>query len=273
MSTAIPIPEGVTANIEIVDVAQAKAWLDQQRKNRPLNDDTWMTYARDVEGERWEFNGETVKFDREGYLIDGQHRLTSIVVTGIALPLLVVRGLAVKPEVQATVDIGRKRTVANTLAMFKGKGAYAAHLAALARLILERDGQSHPSPAEQLELIEKDPSIHEIAVDIIGSMPKFPGLTKTWGAYCYWRLNQIDSAATKEFFESLANLSDLPAGSPILALHKRLLNQPKGAGRYVRDSSLALVFSAWNAWRKGEKRTKIQTPGLRNGKVAIPDPI
>jgi len=274
MSIHPSVPDGVTANIEVVTPDQALEHIATTKINRPLSADTIDLYARDMASGRWRFTGEPVKFDRDGHLSDGQHRMHAVFQAETVLPFLIVRGL--EPEAQENMDTGRKRTVANSLHLRGSDGKYATNVAALASLVLEKQhpGQNYrPTPSEQLALIDSDPHIRTIAIEIIHPLPKFPGLTKTWAGYCYWRLRQVDDSATAKFFDGLSTLENLGPGSPILALHKRLLNQPKGAGRDTRDQAIALVFTAWNAWRRGDERARIQTPGLRQGVIAIPEPI
>lgn len=60
-------------------------------------DDTWM------------LNGDSIKFDWNGSLIDGQHRLEAVVLSNATIQAYVVRGLA--PEVFSTLDIGTPRNL------------------------------------------------------------------------------------------------------------------------------------------------------------------
>jgi hypothetical protein len=57
----------------------------------------------------WKENGETVKLDSNGNIIDGQHRLQAIVDSGVTIELILVEGL--NPSVADTIDIGRKRSI------------------------------------------------------------------------------------------------------------------------------------------------------------------
>lgn len=279
MSTAIPT--GITSTVELITPETALDYLathkereDGSKENRRFNQATADGYARDMAAGNWTLTNDAITFDRDGHLRNGQHRLTAVVESETTQPFLVLRGLP--PENQANMDTGRKRTVADALHLRGGDdGKWASNVAALASLILERESglkQYRSTPSEQLDLIDRDPMVRAITIDILGPLPKFAGLTKTWAGYCYWRLDQIDSSDAAKFFDALSTLENLPSGSPILALHRRLMNQPKGTGRSHRDAAIALVFAAWNAWRKGEERDRIQTPGLRNGKVVIPEP-
>src|SRR6185503_5365241 len=73
------------------------------------------SYATDMEAGDWDFNGETVKFSKEGFLLDGQHRLKAIIDSGTTQTLIVVYGLDMKS--QATIDRNIVRKFSDTLRM------------------------------------------------------------------------------------------------------------------------------------------------------------
>lgn len=76
---------------------------------RRMNLSTVKIYAKDMKDGNWKENGETVKIDINGNLIDGQHRMQAIVDSGVSIEVIFVEGL--DPSVADTIDIGRKRTI------------------------------------------------------------------------------------------------------------------------------------------------------------------
>lgn len=61
----------------------------------------------------WSLTGDTIKFDTAGKMIDGQHRLSAIIKSGIGMETVVIRGLS--PEVFVAIDTGSIRTIGNVL--------------------------------------------------------------------------------------------------------------------------------------------------------------
>lgn len=61
----------------------------------------------------FKFNGESIVFGKSGVLLDGQHRLTACVNTGISFLSTVSFG--VPDEARDTIDIGAARTLGDTL--------------------------------------------------------------------------------------------------------------------------------------------------------------
>lgn len=76
-----------------------------------------MQYARQMREGLWHFNAETIKFDVNGNLLDGQHRLMAIVKSGCAISCLVVRNLP--SEVFSTIDRGTIRSYGDVFSIKK----------------------------------------------------------------------------------------------------------------------------------------------------------
>lgn len=102
--------------IVMVTPELAAKWLDVNYINqRPVNAVLVARFAADMKAGRWCYNGAPVKFSKEGFLIDGQHRLTAIRLSGASAPMLVVRHhVAVEMN---TIDAGRSRTAGDSLVM------------------------------------------------------------------------------------------------------------------------------------------------------------
>jgi hypothetical protein len=105
----------MTPSITLMDIDPdvARAMLAFNIGNRNLNEPHVKTLANDMANGRWIQNGETIKFDESGKLLDGQKRLHAVIKADVRISFLVVRGL--KSEAQATMDIGQIRTVGNQL--------------------------------------------------------------------------------------------------------------------------------------------------------------
>lgn len=103
----------------------ARRWLENNFVNRRLDDGVVAAYARDMRNGVWVPTHQGVAFNDRDELIDGQHRLRAIVLTGLTIRMMVTFGL---PSVIAgkemttmdAVDRGRTRSVADQLKIQHG---------------------------------------------------------------------------------------------------------------------------------------------------------
>lgn len=108
--------EKLTVSMERVTPKIAEDWLMANHKNnRRLNVDRVSSYMHDMMSGNWSQNAEAIKFDREGTLVDGQHRLAAVKQSGKSIWMLVARG--VDDNAFSTVDVGMSRTARQIIRM------------------------------------------------------------------------------------------------------------------------------------------------------------
>ena len=111
----------IVTQVESITPSIARAYLAQNiDNNRHLSDRIVAVYAQQMQKGEWKFNGDSIRFDEKGRLIDGQHRLSAIAKAGITIECIVVRGLS--SDSVESIDMGRKRTVGDVLKMQYGIG-------------------------------------------------------------------------------------------------------------------------------------------------------
>lgn len=111
----------------------AAQWLETNSNNRPLSKPYVEELARYLLNRTFQTTHQGIAFDNQDRLRDGQHRLTAIVQTGIAVRLLVATGLT-EEELQA-IDDGRRRTTQQVLSML-GEASVSYSATAIAREML-----------------------------------------------------------------------------------------------------------------------------------------
>lgn len=261
-----------TAGIYKVSPSVAKRWLSRNVRNRPIRKVIVDAYARDMAAGAWQVTGEAIKFDTNGALSDGQHRLTAVVQSGTTVDMLVVRGLA--PEAQAVMDSGAKRSASDALAFGGMKNS--SIIAAAGRLALrepaagfsvERIGS--PTNTEIATFVEENPRIKRAAEMASHFYPAFDAPPSVL-ALCWMRFEEVGGAfAAHEFFEAVANMTTDGPGDPRLALIRRLANARRSRERLEAAAYLSLIFRTWNAWRKGASVGKLQVES-RGSAVKVP---
>jgi len=91
----------ITAKVETITPEIAKTMLGENVNNRRISRDNVNLFAREIRNGEWRFNGEAIKFGKDGRLLDGQHRLLAVIAADKPLTTLVIRGL--EDETQQTM--------------------------------------------------------------------------------------------------------------------------------------------------------------------------
>lgn len=127
--------EKITAKVETITPEIAKTMLGENVNNRRISRDNVNLFAREIRNGEWRFNGEAIKFGKDGRLLDGQHRLLAVIAADKPLTTLVIRGL--EDETQQTMDSGKTRTLGDVLTLRGEKNS--TQLASLARAVYLAD--------------------------------------------------------------------------------------------------------------------------------------
>ena len=275
--TPVRLDQQLTASFEIIAPDMAEAWLGKNIGNRNIRSAKVATIARDITAGDFAITGEAIKFDWNGRLIDGQHRLHAVMVAGRPITSLVVRGLA--PGVQAVLDVGAKRSAADALRM-RGSASNNMILAASIRQLLAWErGQlvsaasnvPEPTHSEVMEWYKA----HADDIESCGAAARgwykalrlWPGTLTT----AIYLTSMADPQASHRFFKDMADLSLNPGADPRRDLMKRLREADDRNERMHQSRQLFYVLQTWNAWRRGLKRADLSE--VRNGKTRpIPEP-
>ena len=246
--------EGVSLTLELCRITpeQAETYLESNEHNRPITKKVVEKYTATMKKQGWMINGETIIFDSNGILLNGQHRLKACVASGESFVSLIVRG--VDPAVYITVDNVKKRTGSDALSI---EGETNTNNLASAAMLYWRYTTgpflNRWPLAEASDIIQTvrdlTPEIQEsvrIASNMKAIMP-VSGL-----ALCHLLFTRQDAAKAEKFFDGLKYGINLPSGSPIHAAREVFLKRRQKA-RIPTEENIAILFKAWNAYRAGRQ--------------------
>ena len=111
----VTVIEAMTAGFEWVTPVKAEEWLLSNPRNRKLRKAVVRKYASMMGQGDWLTTGDSIVFDVEGRLLNGQHRLEAIIHSGARAYLLVVRGMPT--ENQLVMDRPQVRMPHESLAL------------------------------------------------------------------------------------------------------------------------------------------------------------
>lgn len=103
--------------IEKIGPRKAQEYLLHNKCNRPLRTAVADGLRQMMENGRYIENGDPIRFDSNGNLIDGQHRLTAVVMSGKTYNFVVVRELI--DQAYQTIDRQSRRSLADTFHHFQ----------------------------------------------------------------------------------------------------------------------------------------------------------
>jgi hypothetical protein len=231
--------------------------------NRPISMATINQYTIDMLQEKWLSTGDSIKFDNEGNLSDGQHRLHAIVKSGVSIEMWVCTNL--NKEALKFIDTGRKRSAADLLHMSNIGGGYATDLVSVARKIIawQRDkeavlsnmqsgrGMSMKGSLSNHQILEFCQNNNVLDHAIFGknlySRTPVKLMSSADLGFLHWLFSQISKEKAEEFLTKLALKDNVPHNSPIACLYNRILSSKDSLTPITK---MKLIFHAWNLWRE-----------------------
>lgn len=257
---AAPIDiNGITPKVRWVRVTpeMAAKWLETaNHNNRAVREAHVAKMAADMVAGNWRGqNGEAIRFDKEGRLVDGQHRLWASVNSGMPFDTLLVE--SIDAEDYSTIGIGASKGYADFLGPVGGeKNVYL--LASTIRLVWQwknsqlgiSQSKTGPSIAQLQDCFRSNPNIRE-SVHRAAALEVKRLLTPSYAALIHYAGTMEGKPATVEsFLERLGNGLGLGIDDPVYHLRKFLLGLRGMAPGHRRPGKwyvLALAIKAWNS--------------------------
>lgn len=255
----------VVSKTMTITPAQAWNWLETcNTHNRPLRQHVINDYTNQMKAGRWKLNGESIIFDSEGTLANGQHRLWACHESKASFECVVVTG--VDPETFSTMDQGTKRSAADALYIddkehYAGVNRHVLSAAAMLVYQYRQDTLFHNIRlpiGDVLRLVKEEPDLIHWVKEASKTRGQLKGFA-TPVAACMFLGAKMNRPAATEFAARFHDGAGLDVGSPILTLRNRITTNPpnKSWERFF------IVVSAWNAF--ATKRSLARIIGVPRG--------
>jgi hypothetical protein len=249
-------------SMEVIDITPelAKEMLGRNVSNRRLTEGVVKAYARDMQAGRWTLNGEAIQFSEDGTLLNGQHRLSAIALSGVTVKMLVIHGLPKKA--QETMDAGKKRTAVDNFTL-RGE-THAKTLAAIARKITlwergDKQFREATTPVELAETLEKYPELLRRSAEVGDRVHKgFRPLPASVLGTAHFLLTRVGPEDVPWFFGAIESGAGLDRDDPVLTLRERVRRDREEGIRVDDVRAMGYLVRAWNASRKGKTLARIQ---------------
>lgn len=138
---------------------------DKVYKNRKSRKNTVRLYKKDMDTGQWKVNGESLKFRKDGALMDGRHRLLAVSDSEKPRQFLVVGNLDC--GVEDTIDVGAMRSIEDALS-FAGVD-FEKNAGSIVQLKMKFDKQlTHQNASNSVHGISKHELVDEFMSDVDG---------------------------------------------------------------------------------------------------------
>jgi hypothetical protein len=265
MSSANPPAETKAPYNVVMEVGPdlAARWLDGNTHNRPLRSALVDRFARDMQAGRWQLTHQGIAFDPDHVLIDGQHRLWAVVISGVTVRMRVFFNEPL--ESMQAVDTGLVRSNFDVLHLTGEAGEISAkHLATL-RAMLAGDGLKLPkmTVGEEAELMTRHTAAVDFAIEHLGAC-RFRGVATATVrgiiARAYYSSNHTQLIHFCDVLKTGRTSED--EDGPIQLLWQFLFGSAgAGQSRAVRRMRYAKTERALMAYLRGEPLAKLRSAG------------
>jgi hypothetical protein len=158
-------PSATIMHTQIMEIApdQAMRWLDGNVHNRPL-DHKYVDYlVQEIKAGRWKLMHQGIAFDSHGVLLDGQHRLWAIALSGVTVQMNVTFGAPA--DSLEYLDSGKLRTRSERMSLNNRVGLVrTAHLAVLRAMVRGLGVDCRLSYSAEVELLAKHRPVIDFAL-------------------------------------------------------------------------------------------------------------
>jgi hypothetical protein len=251
-----PVTRVITLTPEL-----AKQYLEKAGPNRKTSERHIQRLARDMKAGAWQLNGETIKVDTNGEVLDGQHRLWAVLISETPIQTFITEGL--DPTTMTSIDTGRNRSFANVL-QISGTGPGATTLAAALRMwwLYENDmlhaGSTmfQPSHADLQDVLNRHPTLPQRVEEYQSSTARKLGAPAAL-VFVYSGAYEIDPEKAQAWFNAVASGAGLDEANPAFRLRERLLMQRVKPGRQRAYETAGIVIKSWNAWYDGRAMHRV----------------
>lgn len=249
---------------ERITPAAAQQILDEcNTANREMSETRVNVLLNDYKSGRYVENGDTIRFDIHGNLLDGQHRLRFIALSGAEFVKAIAVGLP--PQAFTSIDTGKSRTLADLLGI-AGHKANAPMVAATARMhsrwtktggeTVVGGGKQASSTSELVAYAERHPEIMRscaFVAEMQRERAAFKGFPRII-ALSHCLFSEKSAPMADDFVVAVVRGDGLGADDPYFLLRGRLIEMRGGRMSVANDNALvAMCVKAWNAKRSGTR--------------------
>ena len=244
--------------VRLITPTVAKQMMKMNHGNRPISVRHVKFLSAEMKNGNWMFDGQPIRFTGGGRLLDGQHRLEAVILSGTAQEFLILTGI--HQEAFKVMDTGSNRTAADILGIEGMKNSSA--LASSVRKVLSHKNSSNAaynlrfSNTDIVDFIEKNRDIIKIVNRSAVQYVSFRLLPSSTIGSMQFLTHERDVVGSEIFWNKLCSGEGLEHGDPILLLRNKLFQNKLLDKKCGFREQKALIVKTWNHFRKGNNTMK-----------------
>lgn len=247
------------AEITTITPKLAAQLLQDNVKNRRLDPQHVESLAYQMIQGGWKAHGTPIQISTQGLLLDGQHRLSAIVESGVTLDMLVVYD--VSETAFDVIDTGKKRIASDALHIDGFSNTHLLAAAAKQVFLREQDAftgstmgalyKTRISNAAIREVVDRHPDLVDCVRVVLSRYRRSIKLMRpTIAVFFYYQFRKLDVVAADLFFSKLSEGAGLDAADPVYVLRQRLFDNAQSRRRMLEQDVAIMVVKTWNAVRR-----------------------
>lgn len=256
------VNNGEVIKVRVVNISPelAEILLSRNANNRPINNQNVTYIVKEIANGNWKLNGESIKIDKEGNLIDGQHRLAAIIKSSTTLSMFIMSGF--NSDVFTVLDVGRKRQGSDALSIHGVLNASVAaatikHINQFVNGSYSETGSASRTISNQkmVDFYNENPEIaHSVTFGKKYNVGCNGILTPSLIAAFHFLFSKKSVADAETFLSKLCTGVGLESDSPINVLRNRLISSKTDARQSLKQSGVVkYTITAWNKYRRNER--------------------
>lgn len=238
--------------------------LEANERNRQITERSMRVLKEVMRDGYWDDNASNIRFDKDGILSDGQHRLKAGIETNTTFRCMVTWG--VKRTAQQVIDRRGGRKLSDDISIEGFKNAR--RMAAIARIyylkdngvtvkdILQKGGKYDAPDVKLYEFFcgrcDEIKSAERTADNVYSAVHGL-GINRAVVNILSIAFNEISPEDAKAFWSKLHDGITEFEDDPIMLLRERLIrNSMSKTNKVPKVVMAALVIKAWNFYMRGE---------------------
>lgn len=245
-------------SLELIDKTRALELLKTMPTNRNVKKANLNKLISVLENDEWDAeNGEVIKINKQGQLIDGQHRLMAIVKTNKAVKMAIMYGCG--SNAMKTIDTGATRSINDVLKLNNVKSyvkvpfvIQSESVIKLGKTIRYTNQETKYKTALSVLDVYLNNKIH--IDDTITNATRYYAELKLLApsqVVAYFNIfKKIDEESAIDFFSQLSSFNI--SNTQILLLKQRLIADKTTTLRKLSSTEKeAFIIKTWNAFMRG----------------------